>query len=154
MIAEKGAQVFGSFLKSLLDPNPKQLDTLEEQLALAAMLVRLARADEVYQQAEKDRIISVLARMYDLAPNEAQDLCHRGEALEAEAPDTVKFTSALKEAVAYEDRIKIITALWEVALADNERNADEDALVRLVSSLLGVSDVDSATARLAIERNT
>ena len=145
--------MFGSFLKSLLDPNPKQLDTLEEQLALAAMLVRLARADEVYQQAEKDRIVSVLARMYDLAPNEDQDLFHRGEALEAEAPDTVKFTSALKEAVAYEDRIKIITALWEVALADNERNADEDALVRLVSSLLGVTDVDSATARLAIERD-
>ena len=38
--------------------------------------------------------------------------------LEAEAPDTVRFTRALKEAVAHEDRAALIEALWAVALAD------------------------------------
>jgi uncharacterized tellurite resistance protein B-like protein len=40
------------------------------------------------------------------------------EALEAEAPDTVRFTRALKEAVALEDRADLMVALWSVALAD------------------------------------
>jgi uncharacterized tellurite resistance protein B-like protein len=40
-----------------------------------------------------------------------------------------------------------VEALWQVALADGNRDAEEDALLRLVVSLLGVTDVDSASAR-------
>ena len=41
----------------------------------------------------------------------------------------------------------MIEALWQVALADGARDGAEDALVRMVSSMLGVSDTDSAVAR-------
>jgi len=43
--------------------------------------------------------------------------------------------------------VGVIEALWQIALADGERNAEEDALLRLVANLLGVSDVESAAAR-------
>ena len=46
----------------------------------------------------------------------------------------------------------LMQALWSVALSDGTRNADEDTLIRLVASLLGVTDRDSALARQAIER--
>ena len=71
----------------------------------------------------------------------------RGEILEKEAPDTVRFTRAIKDAVPYVDRVGVIEALWQIALADGERDAEEDALLRLVVNLLGVSDVESAAAR-------
>ena len=38
-------------------------------------------------------------------------------------------------------------ALWQVVLADGARDAEEDALMRLLASLLGVNDRDSALAR-------
>jgi uncharacterized tellurite resistance protein B-like protein len=57
----------------------------------------------------------------------------------------------LKEAVAYDDRQAIVQSMWSVALADDQRDATEDALIRMVSSLLGVSDVDSAKARQAAQ---
>ncbi len=38
-------------------------------------------------------------------------------------------------------------ALWQVVLADGERDHEEDALMRLLASLLGVNDRDSAIAR-------
>ena len=44
-------------------------------------------------------------------------------------------------------RLAVIEALWKIALADGERDAEEDALIRLVASLLGITDVDSAKAR-------
>ena len=43
-------------------------------------------------------------------------------------------------------------ALWEVALADGERDEEEDSLLRLLANLLGVSDRDSALARQRVER--
>ena len=49
--------------------------------------------------------------------------------------------------MAYEDRLKVIEALWKVVLADGKRTSEENALLRLVTNLLGISDKDSALAR-------
>ncbi|MCR9113843.1 MAG: TerB family tellurite resistance protein, partial [Rhodobacteraceae bacterium] len=80
------------------------------------------------------------------------DLRAKAERLEEEAPDTVRFTRAIKEAVIYDDRLGVVEALWQVALADGERDAGEDALIRLAANLLGVNDRDSALARQKVAR--
>jgi uncharacterized tellurite resistance protein B-like protein len=46
----------------------------------------------------------------------------------------------------------ILTALWDVALSDGARDAEEDTLIRLVANLLGVTDRDSAIARQRVEQ--
>lgn len=139
------------FLKSLLtDPTPDPLSAGDADLALAALLVRLARADESYDESEKHHIEAVLATRGGLGRAEAAQLRARGEEIEAEAPDTVRFTRALKDKIAYEDRIGVIEAMWQVALADARRDPHEDALIRLASNLLGVSDRDSGLARQRI----
>jgi uncharacterized tellurite resistance protein B-like protein len=45
-----------------------------------------------------------------------------------------------------------MTALWSVVLADGQRDALEDRLMRMVSTLLGLNDVESAQARHRAER--
>ena len=139
--------MFGSFLKSLLEPQAEPLQDDDARLAMTALLVRLARADNEYAAAEIHRITQVIMARYKLAEPEAIALRETAETLEQEAPDTVRFTRAIKDRVAYEDRIAVVEALWQVALADGNRDAEEDALLRLVVSLLGVTDVDSAAAR-------
>ena len=139
--------MFGSFLKSLLEPQAEPLHDDDARLAMTALLVRLARADNEYAAAEMHRITQVIMARYELAEPEAIALRATAETLEQEAPDTVRFTRAIKDRVAYEDRIAVVEALWQVALADGNRDAEEDALLRLVVSLLGVTDVDSASAR-------
>ena len=142
--------MFGSFLKSLLEPQAEPLHNEDARLAMTALLVRLARADNEYAAAEIHRITQVIMARYKLAEPEAIALRETAETLEREAPDTVRFTRAIKDRVAYEDRIAVVEALWQVALADGNRDAEEDALLRLVVSLLGVTDVDSASARLRV----
>ena len=139
--------MFGSFLKSLLEPQAEPLHDDDARLAMTALLVRLARADNEYAAAEIHRITQVIMARYELAEPEAIALRETAETLEQEAPDTVRFTRAIKDRVAYEDRIAVVEALWQGALADGNRDAEEDALLRLVVSLLGVTDVDSASAR-------
>lgn len=140
------------FLTNLLAaPHPTPLTADDAELALAALLVRLARADDEYDESEHIRIERVLTARRGLGHEEARALRARAEQLETEAPDTVRFTRALKEKIAYEDRIGVIEALWEVALADATRSAEEDALIRLAAQLLGVNDRDSALARRRVE---
>lgn len=136
-----------TLLARLLSATPDTAPTEEGDLALAALLVRLARADDRYEAAEQVQIERLLMRRMGLSHDEARALRAEAEALEAEAPDTVRFTRRLKEIIAHDDRIGVIEALWEIALADSARSADEEALIRLVASLLGITDRDSALAR-------
>jgi uncharacterized tellurite resistance protein B-like protein len=139
--------MFDALLKRLLAPNPARLPEPDAQRALAALLVRVARADGDYATLEKTTIDQALAAHFTLSPFAAAALRAEGEALEAEAPDTVRFTRALKSAVSLEDRMGLMQALWATALADGTRDAEEDRLLRLVANLLGLTDVESAQAR-------
>ena len=139
-------------LRRLLAPEPARLPDPDAQLALAALLVRIARTDGLYAAEEVERIDRVLAHRHGLDPFAAAKLRAEAEELERDAPDTVRFTRALKEATDLEDRSDLMAALWSVALADGLREAHEDRLMRLVANLLGVSDVESALARQKAER--
>ncbi len=139
--------MFRDFLSRLTQPDPDPLAEDDARLALTALLVRIARSDNDYADSEMARIDKVSVERYGLSPFEAAGLRARAEDLEAEAPDTVRFTRAIKGAVAYDDRLAVVQAMWSVALADGQRTGEEDSLLRLVVSLLGVSDVDSALAR-------
>ncbi|MDZ4136365.1 MAG: TerB family tellurite resistance protein [Paracoccaceae bacterium] len=139
--------MFEALLRRLVAPAPARLPAPEANLALAALLVRLARADGDYSTAEIARIDRVLAARHGFTDDSARALRERAEVLEAEAPDTVRFTKALKDAVPLEDRSAVVQAMWSVALADGSRDAAEDQVLRLVSNLLGLSDMESAQAR-------
>lgn len=144
--------MFETFLRRLLSPEPPPLPEAEAHLALAALMVRAARTDGLYSAEEVERIDRVLMEDLSISPFEAAKLRAEAEVLEAEAPDTVRFTRALKAATALEDRAALMRALWSVALADGLREAEEDRLMRLVANLLGLSDVENAQARQMAER--
>jgi uncharacterized tellurite resistance protein B-like protein len=131
------------FSRKLLDGN----DEISESEAMAALMVRIAKSDDDYAIAESERIDAILSILYGLSLVEASSLRSKAETLEADAPDTVRFTRAIKDAVPYEGRFDVVRALWQVVLADGERDHEEDALMRLLASLLGVNDRDSALAR-------
>ena len=139
--------MFERLLSGLLAPSPARLPEPDARLAFAALMVRVARSDGSYADAEIAHIDRVLASLYHLSPFAAAGLRTQGEGLESEAPDTVRFTRALKAATAYEHRAQFLQALWAVALSDGARDAEEDRLLRLVTNLLGLTDVDSALAR-------
>ncbi|MDP1669418.1 TerB family tellurite resistance protein [Phaeovulum sp.] len=141
-----------AILKRLLAPAPEAPNLPEREVALAALMVRIARADGAYDDAEKVRIERVLALRDGLAEDEAKTLRESAEEIEAEAADTVRFTRMLKAMVPLEDRSGVIEALWEVALADGHRSADEEAQIRLAANLLGVNDRDSALARRRVRK--
>jgi len=139
--------MFGELLKRLSAPEPDPLNDGDARLALAALLIRIAKADGHYADSEVARIDAVLRARFELDENSAINLREDAEILESEAPDTVRFTREIKDHVAYEDRAQIIESLWEVALADGGRDYEEDALMRLVAPMLGINDRDSALAR-------
>ncbi len=126
------------------DEPPSQAD---ERTALAALLVEAARADGTYDTDESERIARVLSTRYGLSASEAAALRADGEAAQAKAVDLVRFTRVVKKAVACEERVGVIEAVWEVIYADGEREMHESALIRKLCGLLHIEDREAGLAR-------
>lgn len=145
--------MFSDLLRRLAgEPTSEPLHPDDARLAMAALMVRVARTDGNYTESERGRIDRVLVQTYRLDATAAAALRERAEAAEADAPDTVRFTRLVKAAVPYEHRVDVVEALWRVAATDGI-NADEHGFLRLVSNLVGVSDLDSALARQRVLKN-
>ncbi|PUB13681.1 tellurite resistance TerB family protein [Yoonia sediminilitoris] len=146
--------MFGDFLRRLTAPDPQPLSDPDARLALGALLVRIARTDGDYAKAEIAQIDAALGRRFDLDADGAAELRAQCEVLESEAPDTVRFTRAIKDAVGHDDRLALVEAMWAVVLADGVRDQEEDSLMRMVVNLLGITDQESHAARLRISNGT
>lgn len=140
------------FIKRLLDAEPTEVVTEHDaHLAMAALLVRVARADWDYSELEKARIDSILAARYQLTASDAAALRGEAEEAELEAADVVQFTRAVKKAVNLDERDGVIEALWELVLSDGDRAHEEDTALRKIAPLLGINDVDNARARQRVQ---
>jgi uncharacterized tellurite resistance protein B-like protein len=134
----------------LTAPAPAPQSDSDARLALGALLVRLARADGDYAPEEIAQIDATLAARFGLSDDATKALRQECEAFEAKAPDTVRFTRAIKDAVDLDHRVGVIEAMWAVVMADGERDDAENSNMRMIASLLGVSDKDSNAARLRV----
>jgi uncharacterized tellurite resistance protein B-like protein len=143
-------QMFADLFRRLTAPDPAPLPDADARVALGALMVRLARTDGSYDKDEIAQIDAVLMQRYGLSVADAAALRAQCEVAETEAPDTVRFTRAIKDAVPYEDREAVIEALWSVVLVDGVRDDHEDAILRMVAPLLGVTDQESHKVRLRV----
>lgn len=143
--------MFADLINRLTANDPEPMNDGDARLALTALLVRIARSDNEYAPAEIAQIDRITEARYGLSTTEAESLRKEAEELEAGAPDTVRFTRAIKDAVPYDSRRGVVEAMWQVVLADGDRADAENALMRLTANLLGVTDRDSALARQKAE---
>jgi len=131
----------------LFPKRPKERPPLPEptpQLALGALLVRVAMADRDYRVSELAAIDKVLASTFALKPLAAAKLRATCEALERHAPGTPEFAEILRETVPYADRLGLAMAMWQVLLADGDHAAIEEDVLHQIEAALGITDADSA----------
>lgn len=123
----------------------------DERVALTALLIKIAKSDYDYSSLEKSSIKIILKKRFSISELEVTDLITKAELLEDESSDSVRFTKVIKEFVPLENRNEIIEIFWELVLVDGIREDDENSLLRILGSLLGVNDRDVAFARQNVQ---
>ena len=116
-------------------------------LAVAALLVELARMDDKINAGERRTIEQLLSRMFNLDPNGAQSLVEQADREMQRSTQYFPFTQQICRHATAEMRVQIIEMLWTVAYSDGALNPDEDALIRQIAGLIQVSDWDRGAAR-------
>lgn len=125
---------------------PRPLPQPDADLALGALLVRVARSDRTYRVEEIRRIDRILARLFRLNPVEAAKMRATCEKLEAQAPGTPHFAQLIHDHVDHAHRVDALQAFYEVMIADGTRADVEVALIHDLCHALGLSEADEALA--------
>ncbi|MEL0436377.1 TerB family tellurite resistance protein [Phycobacter sp. K97] len=128
-------------------PQSPALPDPDAELALGALMVRVAQSDREYQLEEISLIDRILARVYQHNAIEAAKVRANCEKLHAAAPETDTFGRLIRETTGLEERLAALDALWEVVLADGNEQEGEVKIVEDARKAMGLSYADSQTAR-------
>ena len=128
-------------------PQPPALSDPDAELALGALMVRVAQSDREYQLEEISLIDRILARLYQHNAIEAAKVRASCEKLHAAAPETDTFGRLIRETTGLDERLAALDALWEVVLADGDEHEGEVKIVEDARKAMGLSYADNETAR-------
>ncbi|MDU9004829.1 tellurite resistance TerB family protein [Sedimentitalea todarodis] len=132
--------------------NAEDLPDPDAELALGALLVRVAMSDQNYQVEEISLIDRILTRLFQHNAIEAAKIRATCEKLHAAAPETDTFAKLIRETTGLEERLAALDALWEVVLADGDPKEDELRVLESARKAMGLSFLESKAAREKVEQ--
>lgn len=122
------------------------------QLATAALLIEITRADNEVKPEEREAVTHGIQRLFgELSDTETRELIRLAEQQASESTSLFQFTSLVDKNFSREEKIDIVEMLWRVVFADREKDVNEEYLVRKISDLLHVSHKDFIRTRYIVE---
>ena len=109
------------------------------RLATAVLMIDVARADDVFDEREFDRVLRLIEAHFDVTPEQAAELVNIAGEKAEELISVHEFTQLLHEHLSEEEKARIIGLLWQIAYADGQLDKYENSLVLKISDLLYVS---------------
>jgi len=135
------------FMESVAGPAEQPDPAARVRLAVAALLVEIARADHDEKAVEHAAITGLMARYFQLDTMQAEQLLAEARTAVDDAVSLRQFTAPLHDALSYEEKLGIVAMLWRVALEDSSLDKYEDYLISKVAELLYVSRGDVVRLR-------
>lgn len=124
------------------------------RLATAALLIEITRADYEVKPEEREAVTDAVRRLFDdLSDGETDELIALAEREASESTSLFQFTSLVDKNFSREEKIRIVEMLWRVAYADNDKDMNEEYLVRKIADLLHVSHRDFVRTRHLVEED-
>lgn len=112
------------------------------ELAGAALLLEISRADHDMSVVERDAIRAAVRKVFHLSEEEIEDIVTTAEHAVETSVSLHDFTAIVNERFTREQRVELLEMLWSVAYADDELDHYEEYYVRKIADLLHISHSD------------
>lgn len=111
----------------------------QKQLAITALLVEIAIADNKFSEAETVKLSQLLAQKFSINTEEINELIDLAKTESNHATSLHQFTHMVNSQCSPDDKLKLIKAMWEIAYADGNLDKYEDYMIRKIADLIHVS---------------
>ena len=128
------AKIKAFFAKNVVDADDNSLSG--EQLATAALLIEVMVIDGNLAEDELQSISATLAQMLELSSEQVDELVLLSRDEVSDATSLYQFTKEINAHFDHEKKLKLMTAMWRVAVADGHLDKHEEGIIRRVADLL------------------
>lgn len=143
-------------LKRLLQvfatPTAQADSILPERIPLAAavLLLEVAYSDGEFHQTEQELLGTLLMQHFGVSEASLADLLELAEETRRSSLDLHQFTREINQSFTQPEKEQIIEAIWQLVYADGRLDCYEEALMRQLGSLIGISHRQLIEAKLRV----
>lgn len=119
----------------------------DDDLAVVALLVHVARVDGSIGHAERFQLLRFLEGRFGVVGEEAERLIARASALDDEARDLADLVERVGRGLPEDERRRLLALAYRIAAADGVVREFEDDLVWRLGRLLGFDDAAIVAVR-------
>ncbi|MCA9727821.1 MAG: TerB family tellurite resistance protein [Candidatus Eisenbacteria bacterium] len=153
-----GGGNLGELARELVGRSPERNDGIggdaERRRAYAtlfgALLYRVIYADRVVEPEEAARLRSLLAERFDFQPAEVDYVLRAIQLRVAQDLDRQRLCAEFNRITAMEERLGLLRAMLELAMADGEISPEEDQEIRLIANFLWIEVQDFVATRKSV----
>ena len=145
-----------NLLKNILNNNNSIEDNNNDKNLelLCGLMIEAAYTDGQVDKTELYKIKSSLISIFGEDPEEVDLVLEKAEKNKNNSKSLHHYTSYINKNFDDKKKLLLIEALWEIVLSDGEIHDFESNLIRRLSGLLYISDVNSGNARKrALDKN-
>ncbi len=131
------------------DDNSISIETFGNNaiLAICILMIEVSRSDDNFDDLEKDKILSILKSKYELDETQLEIIMEIANQKNEDMISLYEWTTIINNTYQYDERVKILKSLWEVAYADNVIDKYEDYTIRKIADLIYVKHSDFIKAK-------
>jgi uncharacterized tellurite resistance protein B-like protein len=147
--------VIKQFFEKYIKPTPDNLNKVSEyslRIATVALLIEMMRADAKIAEDERRAVMKTIMKRFHLTEEESSDIIQLSEENIREATGYYEFTSLMNKGYTYDQKVKVIENLWEIAFTDKSLDKYEEYMVRKIADLIYVEHKDFIEANLRVKK--
>ena len=140
-------------LKDLLGTEDTATGEVEDralELACAALMFEVARADFAVEAIEQETVTALLKDQFNLSADDVSTITEAAVEQADAATCLFEFTRTLNELASAEQKRDLLAMMWRVAMADDALSRYEEHVIRKVADLLYVPHSDFIAAKQSV----
>tara|TARA_B100000686_G_C16187398_1_gene664039 strand:+ start:119 stop:589 length:471 start_codon:yes stop_codon:yes gene_type:complete len=151
----ESGNLFDSFINIFNKSKSENIEknTDEHLMIFSGVLVEAAAIDGKIDKEEIIKIKNSISILFQVSDEKSSQILNESLKKENEPNSLHYFTSRINKEFEHEKKIKLIEVLWEIILADGKIHDFESNLIRRLSGLLYITDVDCGNAKKRVLAN-
>jgi uncharacterized tellurite resistance protein B-like protein len=122
------------------------------QVATAALLIEIAKADGDFSDNEKNRIIELMQNDFELDDECVNELFELSKQKVNDSISVYEFSSVINESFTQQEKFELIKNLWRIIYEDGKLDIHEDRLIKIIGSTLNLEHKNVIDAKLFVKQ--
>ncbi len=125
----------------------------EEIIAATAMLLSIAKADNILDNNELKTISDIITDFFELpSKDESNTMIEKADNELEKSIDIFEFGRILNQYWNYEDKVDFICCAFEVGCSDGDLHYFEEHLIKKVATILNVNHQDLINSKIEMKK--